>query len=97
MTLRELREAVAEKLGLNKNGLDDRAGLVQELTQEIVDGKNPPEFKDGARVVHDPPANGDFTFEKALKATAGFILRKTAKPRLIPHTHTHNRRVLLQD
>lgn len=85
VTVRMLRERTAEKLGLDKEGLDDKKDLVTELVKSIIDDEPPPNFVNGDIVVEPLVAEVvPMTWQRALAATSGLILRKLPKPSLSP-------------
>jgi len=86
VTVKVLRERVAEVLGLGQQGLDGRRALVKGLTESIVNDEAPPNFHDGSLAPVAPPVPVPMTFQRALTATSGLILRKLAKPRFVPYT-----------
>jgi hypothetical protein len=85
VTLRELREQVSTRLDMDRNGLDDKKGLCKQFMDSLVNDLPPPDFDDTGACV--PEALVDpipMSFQRAMTASAGFILRKLAKPRFVP-------------
>ena len=86
ITVRQFREMTSDKLGLGPDGLDDRRDVVQRLMESIINDEMPTFNREGARV--EPPLVADpvpMTFQRALVATNGLIMRKLPKPRFIPY------------
>ena len=86
VTVKQLREAVAEKLGLGSSGLDDNKDLCTRLLQDIINDREPQvQQESGAPEAAEPEAM-PMTHQRAVAATTGLILRHTPKPRFVPYT-----------
>ena len=86
VSVRELRERLADSFGLEKEGLDDQRELIKRFATIIINDENPPEFRDGMVVAADAPAVPvPMSFARAAAASLGLVPRKV-KARFAPWT-----------
>ena len=85
VTLKHLRQRVAQHLGLGEDGLEGRKQIVSDFATAIIQEKTPPNFDiDGKQVPGDASPEATALFSQALAATRGLVLRKLPKPRFVP-------------
>lgn len=88
VTLRQYREQTAQKLALGSQGLDDKSELFRGFVNVLLNGEPEPAFTDDGTLrvaAAAEPVPVPVTFQDALKATAGLVLRKLPKPRFSPY------------
>ena len=84
ISVREVREMCSEKMGLGKEGLDGRRALVKRLAQSILTDEPRPDFDNSDDIGDASAVALPMTYNRALAATGGLVLRKLPKARVVP-------------